>query len=84
MVRLALAVLWLVATPVLAHAETAWVLWVQTMDPGGALARLPQGSWPSREACEQERAKREQRSSDLPLVSYTCLPDGPPGAAGRR
>lgn len=84
MVRLALALLWLLAAPAVVRAETAWVLWVQTMDPWGAVARLPQGSWPSREACEQERAKREQRLADLPLVSYACLPDSTAGAAGRR
>ncbi len=83
MVRFALALLCLLVTPALVRAETAWVLWVQTMDPWGALARLPQGSWPSREACEQERAKREQRLADQPLVSYACLPDSSAGAAGR-
>ncbi len=56
-----------------APAESPWVLWEQTMDPWGALAVLRLGTWPSREACEQERARKERALPEL-RTSYACLP----------
>jgi hypothetical protein len=68
-----LAALYLLVTPGVVHAEGAWVLWGQAMDPWGALTMFSLGSWPSREACEAERVRREQGLA--PLVSYFCLAD---------
>jgi hypothetical protein len=65
----------LLAVTAFAHAESAWVLWGQTLDPWGALAAFPLGRWPSREACEQERARREQEPREQQMASYSCLPD---------
>jgi hypothetical protein len=69
-----LVVLGLLVMPGVVHAEGAWVLWGQAMDPWGALTRFSLGSWPSREACEAERARKEQGLA--PLVSYFCLAHG--------
>jgi hypothetical protein len=66
-----LVVLGLLVAPGVVHAEGPWVLWGQAMDPWGALTRFSLGSWPSREACEAERARKEQGLA--PLVSYLCL-----------
>jgi hypothetical protein len=66
-----LALLGLLLTPGGLHAEGTWVLWGQAMDPWGALTSFSLGSWPSREACEAERARKEQGLA--PLVSYFCL-----------
>jgi len=65
----------LLAIAMVAQVETAWVLWGQTLDPWGALARFPLGRWPSREACEQERARRELEPRERQMASYSCLPD---------
>lgn len=65
----------LLALATFTQAGTAWVLWGQTLDPWGALARFPLGRWPSREACEQERARREQEPRERQMASYSCLPD---------
>jgi hypothetical protein len=66
-----LALLGLLLTPGGLHAEGTWVLWGQAMDPWGALTRFSLWSWPSWEACEAERARKEQGLA--PLVSYFCL-----------
>ncbi len=57
------------------QAGSVWVLWGQTLDPWGALAVFPLERWPSREACEQERARREREPRELQMASYSCLPD---------
>jgi len=82
--RVLLAVISLLTFAASAQAEGVWVLWGQTMDPWGALARFPLGHWPSRQACETERAKREQGLAELQLVSYSCVSDtvDPPGLNG--
>lgn len=58
-----------------APVESAWVLWGQSQDPWGALVDVRLGRWPSREACEQERADREREPPALRMASYSCLPD---------
>ena len=63
------------ALAALAHAECAWVLWGQTVDPWNAVVALPLGAWNSREQCEQERKKREAGPEELRMAAYTCLPD---------
>ena len=57
-----------------AFAECAWVLWGQAVDPWNALAQLPLGAWTTRDACENERLKREQTPPELRMAVYTCLP----------
>ena len=75
----------LLAFPALAHAECAWVLWGQTVDPWNALVALPLGAWTSRSQCEEERRRREQAPEELRMASYTCLPDtvDPRGPKGK-
>jgi len=70
-----LAAFLLVVVPTTASATCAWVLWGQTVDPWNAVAALPLGGWPSRDACEQERARREQAPPELRMATYTCLPE---------
>ena len=65
----------LLALAASAHAECAWVLWGQSQDPWGALVDVRLGGWPSREACEQERADREKEPLALRMASYSCRPD---------
>jgi len=65
----------LLAFPASAHAECAWVLWGQTVDPWNALVALPLGAWTSRGQCEEERRKREHAPEELRMAGYTCLPD---------
>ncbi len=59
-----------------AHAECAWVLWGQTVDPWNALVALPLRAWTSRDECERERIKREQGPEEIRMAAYTCLPEG--------
>ena len=58
-----------------ASAECAWVLWGQTADPWSTLAAVPLGSWPSKDACERERAKKLETPRELQMATYTCFPD---------
>ncbi|HET6980937.1 MAG TPA: hypothetical protein VFI53_02295 [Myxococcaceae bacterium] len=51
------------------------MLWGQTVDPWNGLAALPLGGWPSRDACEQERARREHAPPELRMAAYTCRLD---------
>jgi len=73
--QLAGALLILLLSATAAHAECAWVLWGQTVDPWNAVVSLSLGAWRSREECEQERQKREQAPEELRMASYACLPD---------
>jgi hypothetical protein len=68
-----------------AASAEGWVLWGQTQDPWGALETLRLGDGLSREACEQERSRREKEQSALRMVSYACLPDtaDPRGPKGK-
>jgi hypothetical protein len=56
------------------RAESVWVLWAQSQDPWGALATIRLAAWPSREACEQERDRREKEPAGPRTASYSCLP----------
>ncbi len=51
------------------------MLWGQSVDPWHALVALPLGAWPSYDACEQARQRREQAPPELRMARYTCLPD---------
>lgn len=65
----------LLALATSASAESVWVLWGQTVDPWNGLATLPLRRWPSKDVCEQERAKREEAQAELRMAVYKCLLD---------